>query len=117
MTPAEAAEEMRRLSRLLDSGLQALRDQAKEYAEAEDAYRMARATAYLTSTGTVDERKAHADLATSEERRRAHLADGMRSAATEAVRSRRGQISALQSLLNAHRAEAEFARTTNGEHA
>jgi len=38
----------------------------------------------------------------------------MRSAATEAVRSRRGQISALQSLLNAHRAEAEFART-NGE--
>lgn len=111
MTPAEAGAEMRRLSDLLDSGLRMLREQAKEYAEAEDAYRMAAATVYLTTEGTVAERKARTDLATSKERQRAHLADGMRSAATEAVRARRAQISALQSLLNAHRAEAEFART------
>lgn len=111
MTPEAAGDEMRRLAGLLDAALAFLRDQTVEYAESEDVYRMARAKAYLEASGTVDERKATADLATSVERRRAHLADGMRQAAIEAVRSRRAQISALQSLLNAHRAEAEFTRT------
>lgn len=111
MSPADAADEMHRLSRLLDAGLTALRYQAVEYAEAEDAYRLAAARAYIAHEGPAHERKAHADLATSVERRRAHLADGMRQAALEAVRSRRGQISALQSLLAADRAEAEFVRT------
>lgn len=111
-TPQDALDEMRRLSTLLDDALSFLRRQTTEYAQAEDAYRMARAKAYLESAGTVDERKSRADLATSEQRQRAHLADGMRQAALEAVRSRRAQISALQSLLNAHRAEAEFARTS-----
>lgn len=111
MTPNDAAEEMRRLSQLLDDALAYLRSQTVEYAHAEDAYRMSRGRAYLEAEGTVDERKAQADLATSPQRQRAHLADGMRQAALEAVRSRRGQISALQSLLNAHRAEAEFVRT------
>ena len=114
MNPTEAAAEMQRLSHLLDKGLQGMRDQAHEYAESEDAYRCAHASAYLTSVGTAGERKASADLATSVERRRAHLAEGMLKAATEAVRSRRAQISALQSLLNAHRAEAEYVRTGPG---
>jgi hypothetical protein len=107
----EAAEEMHRLSGLLDNALKALRHQAHEYAEAEDAYRMAHATAYLETAGPAHLRKATADLATSEERRRAHLADGIRQAALEAVRSRRAQISALQSLLAADREEAAFGRT------
>lgn len=111
MTPLEAADEMRRLSTLLDAALEYLKDQTKEYAVAEDGYRMAHATAYLAADGPVNERKARADSKTSKERQRAHLADGMRQAALEAVRSRRAQISALQSLLNAHRAEAEFAKT------
>ena len=111
MNPLEAADEMHRLSGLLDKALKVLREQAREYAEAEDAYRMAHARAYVAHDGPAHERKAVADLATSEERQRAHLADGMRQAALEAVRSRRAQISALQSLLNAHREEAAFART------
>lgn len=102
---------MHRLSGLLDDALAFLKRQTADYAEAEDAYRMARARAYLESAGTVDERKSAADLATSEQRQRAHLTDGMRQAALEAVRSRRAQISALQSLLNAYRAEAELAGT------
>lgn len=111
MTLDEAADEMRRLSVLLDDALAFLKRQTTEFAETEDAYRMARARALLTADGTVDEKKAQADLATSEQRRAAHLADGMRQAALEAVRSRRAQISALQSLLAGHRAEAEFVRT------
>lgn len=111
MTPADAAEEMARLSVLLDKGIAALRSQAEEYATAEDVYRMAHAKAYLAAEGAAHLRKAEADLQTSQERQRAHLADGMRQAALEAVRSRRAQISALQSLLAAHKAEAEFAGT------
>src|SRR5690606_41494538 len=99
MTPMDAAEEMRRLSGLLDKGIDALRKEAHHYAEAEDAYRMAHATAYVGADGPAHMRKARADLATSRERVEAHLADGMRQAALEAVRSRRAQVSAIQSLL------------------
>jgi hypothetical protein len=107
----DAAAEVDRLSRLLDQGLAALRAHSAEFAVAEDAYRLAHARAYMSHDGPAHERKAAADLATSAERQRAHLADGMRQAALEAVRSRRAQISAVQSLLAADRTEAEFART------
>lgn len=100
------------LSRSLDEALSYLRQMASEYAVAEDKYRMAKATSYLEAAGTVDARRAQVDLATSTERVAAHIAEGMKQAALEAVRSRRQQLSALQSLLSAHRAEAEFARTS-----
>lgn len=111
MNVHEATDEARRLSGLLDNALRALREQAQEYAEAEDAYRMAHARAYVAAVGPAHMRKAQADLATSAERQRAHLADGLRQAALEAVRSRRAQISALQSLLAADREEAAYGRT------
>lgn len=111
MTPQETADEMRRLNKLLDDALAYLRRQVQEYAEAEDAYRMAHAKAFLEAAGAAYLRKATADLATSSQRQRAHLADGMRQAALEAVRSRRAQISAAQSLLAGEREEMAFART------
>ena len=108
----EMADELRRLSRLLDQGLAALRDQAQELADAEDEYRQAVAVAWVQAPeGTVPEREAWVNGQTSKMRRRRDLAEGMRQAALEAVRSRRTQVSALQSLLAAERAEAEFART------
>lgn len=111
MTAGELVEEMLRLSRLLDDALGFLKRSVEEYAAAEDAYRMAHARAFLEADGTGPARKAEADLATSEQRQRAHLSDGMRQAALEAVRSRRAQLSALQTVANSHRAEAEFVRT------
>jgi hypothetical protein len=111
MTPAEMAEEMKRLSRLLDGGLAALRDQARELADAEQEYRQAKATAWLTAPeGTVPERDAWVNGSVAAQRHRRDLAEGMRQAALEDVRARRTQVSALQSLLAAERAEAEFAR-------
>ncbi len=107
----EMQTEMIRLSRLLDAGLEYLRVQAVEFAEAENAYRMARAKAYLESEGTVEMRKSIVDLATPVERVAAHLAEGMSRATLEAVRARRQQISAWQTLVSANRVEAEFART------
>ena len=100
-----------RLSQLLDKGLAALREAAVAYAEAEHEYRERKAMAYLeTESGTVAEREAHVYALVGDFRRRRDLADGQRLAALEAVRSRRAQLSALQSILAAHRSESELAR-------
>lgn len=101
-----------RLSRLLDSGLTALRDQATEFAEAEREYRRGKGQAWLVAPeGTVAVREAWVNENTADLRYRRDLAEGMRQAALEAVRSRRAQISALQTWLNAEKEEAAFART------
>lgn len=111
-TMQELHGEMMRLSRLVDKGVQALTDAAREFADAEDGYRAAKATAYLSSPeGTVAEREAHVDDRCGAERRRRNLAEGQRLAALEAVRCRRGQLSALQTVANAVRAEVELVRT------
>ena len=100
-----------RLSQLLDKGVVALREAAVVYAEAEHEYRERKAHAYLeTESGTVAEREAHTYALVGDWRRRRDLADGQRLAALEAVRSRRSQLSALQSLIAAHRSEVELAR-------
>jgi hypothetical protein len=104
--------EAMRLSALLDKGILALRDAAVVYAHAEHAYREKKSMAYLeTESGTVAEREAHVYAIMGEHRLARDLADGERMAALEAVRSRRTQLSAVQSLLAAHKSEADFART------
>lgn len=111
MNLADVPDEMARLSRLIDQGISALRDQARELAEAERDYRKMKSEAWLSApAGTVPEREAWVDGSTADLRYRRDLADGLRSAALEAVRSRRTQVSALQSLLAAHREEAGLAR-------
>jgi hypothetical protein len=115
----EAAEEMHRLSSLLDDGLAAMRRLAHEYADTEATYREAQARAWVAtprdhSDGEriqAKEREAMVNAATAQQRRARDLADGMRQAALEAVRSRRGQISALQTRLNVDREAMAFART------
>jgi hypothetical protein len=126
MNLADAATEMARLSRLIDAGLQAMRDQGRELAEAENVYRKAKAEAWArcpndpTGTKPADRdwtsahREAWVDGETADERSRRDLAEVMGKAAYQAVRARQTQVSALQSLLNAERAEAEFVRTTGG---
>ena len=113
-TVADFTDEAVRLSGLLDSGLTALREQARAVADAEAAYRKGKAEAWV-GTATEDllakEREAQVDAATADLRRTRDLAEARARAALESVRSRRTQISALQSLLAAHRSEAEFART------
>ena len=114
MTLDELAAEARRLSELLDRGVGALRDAARQYADAEHAYRLAHAQAYLQTEGTVGEREAQTYIQVGGLRRDRDYADAIRAAALEAVRSRRTQLSAVQSLLAANKAEADFARTTPG---
>jgi hypothetical protein len=106
---AEAAQEVRRLSGLLDAGLEMLRTSAEDVASAEQAYRKARAKAWVENTvGTAGFREAQVDGETASLRYKRDVAEGMRRAALESVRARSTQISMIQTLLNAHRAEASI---------
>jgi hypothetical protein len=123
VTPVEMAAEVERLSALIDEGIGALRRQSAKLAEAEMEYRKGKALAWLSCPTddagtkgadrewTAARREAWVNAETSELRRTRDLAEGTRQAALEAVRSRRTQLSAMQSLLAAERAEAEFVRT------
>lgn len=112
MILAEAAAEVRRLSHLLDAGLDVLRSAAEETASAEREYRKARALAWVSHTeGTAGFRESQVDGATADLRYARDLSEGMRRAALESVRARSTQISMLQTLLNAHKAEASFTQT------
>lgn len=121
-TATEFADEFHRLSRLLDGCLAMVKVQVHAYAEAEHIYRAAKAKAWVEAPRHVDEakvtageREAWVNGETAAQREKRDIADGMRQAALEAVRARRGQISALQTLLNAHQEEAKFGRTTSWE--
>ena len=99
-----AAEELERGQSLLERAV-------KEYAESERLYKMGRSTAYVATSGTVAEREAATDQSVSTLRYEAHLKEGMKVAALEAVRNRRAVLSALQTLANLSKSEADFART------
>lgn len=123
MDLSDAAVEVARLSRLLDQGLQAMRDMARELADTEHAYRKSKAESWARCPNdphgtkpsdkdwTSAKREAWVDGDTADLRRMRDLAENMAKAAYQSVRARQTQISALQSLLKAHQAEAEFART------
>lgn len=115
----EARDEMRRLSNLIDAGIEMVRKQSVDLADAENEYRKGRATAWVECPRdnpgerewTAARREAWVDGECADLRRKRDIAEGMRDAAREAVRARQSQLSALQTLLRAQQAEAEFART------
>lgn len=110
MNLLEMTVEAERLSNLLDSGIKVLSDSSRESAEAEHALRKATAVAWVEAPkGTVPQREAWVESETADLKRALDIAEGTRYTALEAIRSRRAQLSVLQSLLAAHRAEAELA--------
>lgn len=123
MTPQEMGAEVERLVSLIDDGIAVMRKQSIALAQAEHDYRKAKAQAWVlcptddagTKAGerewTAARREAWVNGDTAELRQARDLAEAMRQAALEAVRARRAQLSALQTLLNAHAAEANMART------
>lgn len=92
-----------------------LQKAAREYGDAEHAYRQARAVAYLRfSTQRQDNKKltephlaAMVDQTTSSEMLRVRLAEAGKESTFQLVLSLRGQISALQSLLRNNTEEAK----------
>lgn len=111
MNPAEVAEELRLRVHQLDDALSYLSSQTKKYAEAENVYRHARARAWVVAPqGTVAEREAWVDGETADVRKARDLAEGMKKAGVEAVRSRQAQLSAWQSMASILRSELELAK-------
>lgn len=109
---ADAMTEANRLSGLIDAGIDALRVCSRDVAEKERDYRKGKSQAWVQCPDMLAKAKeAWVDAQSADLRFERDLAEGMRAAAMEAVRARRTQVSMLQSLLNAHRAEAEFVRT------
>ncbi len=111
MSPFELEKELRSTSLELLKECDEQASMARDYALKENAYRMARARAYIKSEGTVDNRKASVDLITESERIAAHIAEGMLDATKERVRSLRATLSALQTIAGTYKAEAAFDKT------
>jgi hypothetical protein len=109
MNIAELVAQTHQYSTLLDKGITSLRENAVQLADAEHSYRLAVAKAWMASgDGTVQARKAQVDADTADLRRVRDIAEGMRVASLEAVRSRRAQLSALQSVAASMRADLEM---------
>lgn len=109
MILTEAIDEVRRLSRQIENGLDVLRETGEKVAEAERDYRRQRSLQWLEVEGTAREKEAHVDGATADLRFERDVQEGLRRAAIESVRARATQISMWQTLVNAHRSEAELA--------
>jgi hypothetical protein len=125
-TVPEMYERALHFSTLIDQGLTAMRELAEAYAQAEADYRKAKSEAWVrcpvddpaVKAGerewTAARREAWVNAQTADLRYARDLAEAMRQAALESVRSRRAQLSAIQTFANAHREEAGLARTGPG---
>lgn len=119
MNLSDAFKEAERLSKLIDAAIEAMKNTTVEYAKAEAAYRQAKAEAWVQVPNdepgerdwTAARREAWVDSATSQLRYQRDLAQGMRQAAVEANRSRRAQLSSVQTFVNAEKAEMDLVRT------
>lgn len=111
MNAAELTAEARRLSSKLDEGIRAVAQESARAAEAERVYRKLQARMWLAAPeGTVAARQAWVDGECADARHERDVAQGRERAADLAVRARSKQISLLQSVAAAHRAEAEMAK-------
>lgn len=110
MNASEFNAEGKRLSHLLDSTLDFLKVQIKKEAEAEQKLSEATAKAWLeVPDGTAAQKEAWVKSHVSKLRYDRDLAAGLHKAAKIAVESRMTQISLLQSVMSAYRAEGQFA--------
>lgn len=110
ITPRDLVEAMLTKSKELDQAHDDLITASHKAADKDRDYRKTRATAYVRCVAkTVGEREAQVDLMCNEERYEAHLAESLRAAALERVRSVRASLSAMQSIASAVKSESEMA--------
>lgn len=109
LTTFELNAAMRRTTAdLLDANTE-LRDWTRDYATAHSDLKKRWAQCFLASDKKTDQqRKAEADERTSNELLRSDLADGMRQAQLELVRSLRAILSSLQTEANGNKEEMKY---------
>lgn len=110
MNPDGLNRELDQIAREMHTAQTDLEKYSEEWAHAENSYRRKKAISYLTSEGTVDNRKAIVDRDCEKERLAAHLAEGLMKAALENVRNRRSHLSAIQTKSANVKAEMDEAR-------
>lgn len=107
----DMVNEVERLSHKIDEGIKLLYDSGMLLAKAEHECSKAIAKAWIDAPkGTVPFREAWVDAEVADLMYEKDMAEASKMSSLEAVRSRRTQLSAVQSLLAAYRAEAEMAR-------
>lgn len=115
----EIEEAIWRLSAEVDKALAFLYETSKKAPEAESVYRLRKSQERLRIEAELDEQGVKATvpsidarvcLEVGNERLESKIQESMLAAAREAVRARRAQLSALQSISAGMRAEAELAR-------
>lgn len=115
MNLSEMAERGRGLSKSLNGALDEHRVQAVNAADAEHVYRRTRAERWAQAKGlemrSAKERQDWVDAQSADQRRDRDMAQALAQSALEVIRSRRAQMSLLQSEMAAHKSEAEFSRT------
>lgn len=98
LAQADVEAEMVRLNELAEKVTHEITKRGVAAAEASQAYRLARAKAYLEAEGTIAERDAHADIATDDEYKTRKIAEARLAGAVEAGRNYRAQLDTLRSL-------------------
>jgi hypothetical protein len=98
LAQAEVEEEMTRLSALCEKVTHEITRRGVAAAEADAAYRLAYAEAYMTVEGTVGERDAQAVVATQAQYRDRRIAEARLEGAKEAGRNYRAQLETLRSI-------------------
>lgn len=120
LSPQDLIQLMLATSRELDEAQQQLRNAGIQEATTANDYRKAEATAMLSLAGmnapdgkrlAVAEKEARAELAVGDLHLKKDLSEVWHRAMQESVRNKRQQLSALQSIANAVRSEAELLRT------
>lgn len=101
--PSDLNQHLLRICHDLQIAQQALRDDALEFARAENEYRKNKATAYLVAksanpAATIPMLEAMIDKECSRERERAFIARANKEASFELVRSLRAQLTAIQTI-------------------
>jgi len=94
---------MRRAAGKMHEARKEHRDCVVVAAKAKHAYKLAYARAFLTSGGTVDQRKAISDAATEKELLAHELSEGLERSALEACRNTRSEVDMWRSYVAASR--------------
>lgn len=82
-----------------------------EWADAENEYRKAKATAFLTTEKagmTVKEKECRVDKACESERVRAHIAEARKETAKEVLRARMAKLNGYQTIASLEKAEMQL---------
>lgn len=110
LTLGDLVAELERLSDNIEEGIHMLSLAAEAEANAEFHYRRQKAQAWQTvKAKTVAEKAALIDAATAQSRHARDKAANDKLIARESLAARRAQMSAWQTVITAHRAEAQLA--------